>query len=366
MSKPLGVGLIGCGAISGEYLKRARQFPILRVVAAADIKPDVAKAKAAEWGIPKSCSVEELLADPQVEVVLNLTVPKAHGPVALASLDAGKHIYMEKPLAITRADGLAIMAKARDKNLRVGCAPDTFMGSGIQTARHAIDAGRIGRPVAFEAFMMCPGHESWHPSPEFHYQVGGGPMYDMGPYYLTALLNLLGPVKRLCGLATIEIPRRIATSASKYGVVMDVQTPDHVLGLMEFQNGAAGTIVQSFATWHGLNGVLTIHGTEGAIQVPDPNRFDGVVKFRGKDDKDWIDLPPVFSHDYGRAVGLAEMAKAIRSGREFRATGEQGMYVLDLMQGFLDSSEQGRHYQPSTQYLRPQPMPVGKEFGVFA
>ena len=199
-----GCETIGCGAISGEYFKRSQRLPILKYVACADINPEAARQKAAEFGVPKACSVEELLADDDVEIVLNLTIPKVHAPLAMAALKAGKHTYLEKPLATSRKDGLAILAKAKSKKLLVGCAPDTFMGAGLQTARSVIDSGQIGRPVAFTAFMMCPGHEHWHLSPEFHYQVGGGPMFDMGPYYITALINLIGPIRRVSGSTRIR------------------------------------------------------------------------------------------------------------------------------------------------------------------
>jgi predicted dehydrogenase len=368
MAEPVRVGVIGCGAISGAYLRMSEKFPSVAMVACADLFPEAAKKKAQEFNIPRVLSVDELLADPSIEVVLNLTVPKAHAPIALRALDAGKHTYAEKPFAVTREDGQAILAKSKSKKLLVGCAPDTFMGFGIQTARKAIDDGRIGKPVSFTAFMMCPGHETWHPSPEFYYEVGGGPMFDMGPYYLTALLNLLGPVKRVSALATIAIPDRTITSQPKFGKKVTVETPDHYSGAIEFENGAVGTIIQSFATRFPPYGAspIVIYGTEGALQVPDPNRFDGPVKIRRNDDKDWTDLPPVFEHQYGRSVGLADMADAIRTGRPFRASGEQAMVVLDLMQGFLDSSNSGTAYKPVTKYHRPLPMPVGTAFGVLS
>ncbi|HUB27120.1 MAG TPA: Gfo/Idh/MocA family oxidoreductase [Tepidisphaeraceae bacterium] len=365
MDKPVGVGIVGCGAISGEYLKQSKKFPILNVVACADIIPQAAEKKAAEFGVPRACSVKELLADENVEIVLNLAVPKVHASLAMAALNAGKHTYLEKPLAVTRKDGLAILAKAKAKKLQVGCAPDTFMGSGLQTCRKLIDDGAIGRPVAFTAFMMCPGHEHWHPNPEFHYQLGGGPMFDMGPYYLTALLNMLGPVKRLTSLSRIAIPKRTITSPAKFGKVVKVQTPDHVTGSIEFADGAVGVIVQSFATHFGQFGVLTIHGTEGALHLPDPNHFAGPVRLRNKGDAEWKEIPHVFQHDYGRSVGLADMAEAIRNRRAFRASGQQGMVVLDLMQGFLDSSKSGKVYVPKLSYKRPAPLPIGTDFGVF-
>ena len=365
MSKPVGVGVVGCGSISGEYFRLGKQFPNLKWVACADIIPEAAAARAKEYDIPRVCTAEEMLKLDEVDVIVNLTVPKAHAPLAMAALDAGKHTYLEKPLTVTRDQAKALLAKAKQKNLLVGSAPDTFLGSGLQTARKVIDDGTIGRPVAFTASLMWPGHESWHPSPEFHYEIGGGPMFDMGPYYITALMNLLGPVKRITGISSIAIPTRTITSKPKYGKVMQVQTPDHVTGCMEFHSGAVGTIVQSFATHFGVSGVIMIYGTEGTMHVPDPNKFAGSVKIRLKADEDWTEVPPVFSHDYGRSVGLADMAVAIRDGKGFRSTAQQAWAVLDLMQGFLDSSETGRQYLPIVPYERPEPLPANADFGVF-
>jgi predicted dehydrogenase len=365
MANPVGVGVIGCGAISGQYFEAGGRFPNLKFIACADLNPAAAAAAAAKYGVPRHGSVADLLAADDVELVLNLTVPKAHAPVSLAALEAGKHVYLEKPLGLNRQEGEKILETARRKGLLVGCAPDTFLGSGLQTSRRAIDDGRIGRPVAFTAFMMCPGHESWHPSPEFYYEVGGGPMFDMGPYYLTALLNLLGPVKRISGMASIAVPKRTITSQPKSGKTINVETPDHVAGLMEFAGGAVGTIVQSFATHHAPNGTIAIYGTDGTLHVPDPNHFSGPVRLRMKDQADWTELPPFFRHDYGRSVGLADMAGAIRDGRPFRASGAQAMAVLDLMQGFLESSADDRHYHPTAPYQRPVPLPANADFGIF-
>jgi predicted dehydrogenase len=367
MSQPVRIGLIGCGAISGKYLQTSQNFPILQIASCADINPQAAADKAKEFNIPKVQSVEELLNDDSIDVVLNLTVPKAHAPVSLQALQHGKHVYLEKPLAVTRDDGKAIMAEARKRKLSVGCAPDTFLGSGLQTARKAIDDGLIGRPVAFTAFMMCPGHEHWHPSPEFYYEVGGGPMLDMGPYYVTALMNLLGPVKRLSGLANIAIGRRTITSKPKFGKEMIVETPDNIVGSMEFEQGAIGTLFTSFATrfpqYSGDN-PITIFGEEGTLLVSNPNHFDGAIKLRRKDDPDFIELPPVFSHPYERAVGLADMAHAIRGRRPIRASGQQALAVLDVMLGFLDSSDSGKAYRPKIKYKRPAPMPTDLPFGI--
>ncbi|MGA2441019.1 MAG: Gfo/Idh/MocA family oxidoreductase, partial [Tepidisphaeraceae bacterium] len=341
------------------YLRTSRSFPILEIAACADLNRAAAEKEAAEHGVPRVLSVDELLADKSIDVVLNLTVPKAHAPVCLAALQAGKHVYVEKPLAVTRQDGQAILREAKQRKLLVGCAPDTFLGLGLQTARKAIDDGMIGRPVSFLAFMMCAGHEHWHPSPEFYYQAGGGPMLDMGPYYLTALLNCLGPVKRLMGLAAVAIPERTITSDAKRGKKIRVETPDHVTGSIEFEQGAVGTIVTSFATrfaqYDGKH-PITIFGTEGTLLLPDPNGFGGPVKLRGVADADFRELPPLFEHQYERSVGLADMAWAIRKGRAPRASGEQAMAVLDLMLGFLDSSDQGKAYEPVVEYVRPAPL----------
>jgi predicted dehydrogenase len=310
-------------------------------------------------------SLELIRLDPQVDLVLNLTIPKAHLEVTLAALEAGKHVYVEKPLGISRQEGItALETAARVKRL-IGCAPDTFMGSGLQTARSVVDDGRIGRPVAFTATMMCPGHERWHPNPDFYYQPGGGPMFDMGPYYLTALLNLFGPVRRLSGLATVAIPQRTITSSARLGQTITVRTPDHIVGLMEFENGVTGTIIQSFATHHAPGGGMAVYGTEGTMLVPDPNEFSGRVQVRLKDQKDWEDAVPVFRHEYGRSIGLADMVDAISQGRPVRASAEQAMAVLDLMQGFLDSSADGRHVKPSVAYERRAALPPGRAFGVF-
>lgn len=366
MARKVRVGVIGCGAISAAYFKMAPNFPVLEMAACADLDVEKAKARAEEFGIPTVLTPDELLKDDSIEVVLNLTVPKAHAPIALQALENGKHTFAEKPFGVDRVEGLQVLEAGRAKGLRVGCAPDTFMGAGIQTARKVLDEGTIGRPVAFTAFMMGRGHESWHPSPEFYYEVGGGPMFDMGPYYVTALLNLLGPLKRITGGATIAIPERTITSKPKYGKKITVETPDHICGTMEFANGALGTIITSFATafsQHDGKFPITIYGTEGTLKVPDPNGFDGAVQVRNIGDEDWREVPHAFVKGYGRAVGLADMATAIESGRPHRCSAEQAFTVLDVMQGFLDCAATGQSYTPTLAYERPAPMPADLPFG---
>ncbi len=365
MTSPVKVGVIGCGNISGQYFSHAPKFPILEVVACADLNTEAAKAQAEKFGIPQVLSVDELLAHPDIEIVLNLTIPQAHVPIALQAIANGKHTYAEKPLGLDRADAKTLLEAAAARNLRVGCAPDTFLGAGIQTTRKAIDDGLIGKPVAFTAFMMCRGHESWHPSPEFYYAPGGGPMFDMGPYYLTALLNLLGPIKRLTGAASIAIPERTITSQPKHGQKMTVTTPDHIAGTLEFAGGAVGTIITSFATHHAQYDAefpITVYGTDGTLKAPDPNGFDGRVQINTGGG--WEDIPFAFPTGYGRMVGVADMAQAIRSGRPHRASAAQAYTVLDAMQGFLDSSRTGQAYTPTLPYERPAPMPADLPFGI--
>lgn len=368
--KPMTVGVIGCGKISDQYLGEAKKFPILNIVAVADLNRAVAEKQAAAYGVPRVLSVDELIADPAIDITLNLTIPAAHADIAIRSLEAGKHTFAEKPLGVNRAEGERILEAAKRTGKRVGCAPDTFLGSGVQTARKLIDDGAIGRPVAFTAFMMSRGHEHWHPSPAFYYAPGGGPMFDMGPYYLTALLQLLGPMKRVSGFASIAIPERTITSNSPLkGQTIAVTTPDHVAGTIEFANGCVGTIVQSFATraaqYEGKY-PIQIFGDKGTILAPDPNRFDETVRLCQFGEKDaYVDAPTTAVTGYGRAVGLADMASAIRANRPHRASLEQAFAVLDAMQGFLDSSTTGRAVDIAPGYERPPALDGSKGFGQF-
>jgi predicted dehydrogenase len=361
------IGVIGCGAISGQYLSMAKNFPAIEISACADMNPEAAAAKAKEFNIPQAISVEALLADPEIELVINLTIPRAHVPVALQCIEAGKHVYLEKPLGINREEGKALLDAASKKKLRIGCAPDTFMGAGIQMSRKLLDENAIGKPHAFTAFMMGRGHEHWHPSPEFYYDLGGGPMFDMGPYYLTALLQMFGPVKRYMGMTSIAVPQRTITSKPKFGKKVDVVTPDHVMGMMEFESGVTGTIIMSFATpnasYDGAN-PITVFGSAGSMKVPDPNGFDGKVFTRPWDaSTDWAEIPSDFVKGYGRSIGAADMAYAIRAQRPHRASAEQAFAVLDLMQGFLDSSQSGAARTPTVKYHRTAPMRADLPFG---
>jgi predicted dehydrogenase len=360
----IGVGVIGCGNISGIYLENSKKFAVLKVVACADLDMERARARAAQYGVPKACSVEELLADPEIDLVLNLTVPKAHAAVAQAAIQAGKSVYNEKPLAIDRTEGRALMDAARARGVRVGCAPDTFLGGGLQTCRKLIDDGWIGAPVAATAFMMSHGHEHWHPDPGFYYQPGGGPMFDMGPYYLTALVALLGPVRRVTGSTRLTFPERTITSQPKYGTKITVTVPTHVAGLLDFADGTVATIITTFDVWAAELPQIEIYGTEGTLSLPDPNTFGGPVRIRRAGASEWSTLP--LTHGYtanSRGLGVADLAYALRAGRPHRANGELAYHVLDIMQAIHEAAREGRHIDLTSTCDRPAPLPLGLREG---
>ena len=359
MERRVKAGVIGCGNISGAYFKWCKQFPILDIVACSDIDMSRAKAKAAEFGIPKACTVQELLNDAEIQIVTNLTVPKAHAEVNLAAINAGKHAYGEKPFGVTREEGLKTLKTAKEKGVLVGSAPDTFLGGGGQTCRKLIDDGWIGEPVAATAFMTCHGHETWHPDPEFYYLEGGGPMFDMGPYYLTALVNLLGPVKRVTGFSKIAFPERTIYSQPHYGQKIKVRTSTHIAGVTEFANGAIGTIIMSFDIWAANLPRIEIYGSQGSLSVPDPNQFGGTVRIYRFGAEAWGEIPLTHSQNVGRGIGVADMAYALVYGRPHRANGEMAFHVLDVMQAFEEASKTGKHVEITSRCSRPAPLPLG-------
>lgn len=355
------IGIIGCGNISTKYFATAESFRILEVKSCADIRRERAEASAEKYGCA-AASVEELLQDDEIEIVVNLTIPKAHAEVCLAAIGAGKHVFTEKPLAVNRGDGAKILAAAEEAGVRVGSAPGTFLGGGLQTCRKLIDEGAIGRPVAAAAFMMSHGHESWHPDPAYYYKEGAGPMFDMGPYYLTALTTLLGPVTRISGSAGIQIGERTITSQPKYGEKIVVETPDHVAGTLEFANGAIGTIITTFATWHSSLPRIEIYGTEASLSVPDPNTLAGPVRIAPAGQREWEDVELTHGHTESRekwGIAVADMAHAMRADRPHRATGQQAYHVLDLMQGFLETPKEGVYHVTKSTFERPAPLPTG-------
>lgn len=357
---PVKVGIIGCGNISGIYFKAGQTFQVLDIVACADLDISRAEAKAKEHGIPKALTPQELLDDPEIQIVINLTIPNAHFDVCKAALLAGKHVHVEKPLSITREQGQELLAIAKERGLRVGCAPDTFLGGGLQTCRKLIDDGWIGEPIAATAFMLCHGHESWHPDPEFYYKAGGGPMFDMGPYYLTALVSLMGPIRSVMGSTRVTFPERTITSQPKYGTKVVVDVPTHVSGIMNFANGAIGTITTSFDVWSHQHSCIEIYGTEGSMMVPDPNGFGGTVSVRRMGASEWTNIP--LSHGFAensRGIGVADIAYAIQSGRPHRCSGELAYHVLEAMHAFHISSDTRSLYEMESTCVRPAALPMG-------
>jgi predicted dehydrogenase len=361
--RQIGIGIIGCGNISEAYLNSAPKFPLLKVVAVADINEEAARAKAEAHHV-EALSVDALLADPRIEIVLNLTTPQHHVPVALKTLQAGKHAYSEKPLAVRLADGLKLREAARKSGLRVGCAPDTFLGGAHQTARKAIDSGAIGTVNAGSAAMQVPGHELWHPNPDFYYQEGGGPLLDMGPYYLTCLVNLLGSVQSVTGVAKSAYDTRTIASGARAGQTIRVEVPTHISAILSFENGAAITLTTSFDVWkHGHNHI-ELYGSKGSMIVSDPNQFGGVIQVSDKRG-DWQSVDQ--SHIYGdgnyRIIGLADMAQAIVSNRPHRASLDLSLHVLDIMESILVSADQGRRIDLDTRSTRPDMMDDMLPFG---
>jgi predicted dehydrogenase len=359
----IGIGIIGCGNISDAYLKNAGTFPMLRMVACADINMAAAEAKAATYGL-RAMTVADLLADPDVGIVLNLTTPAHHVPVGLQAIAAGKHVYAEKPLAVHLADGLRLAQAARAAGLRVGSAPDTFLGGSHQTARAALDAGAIGAVVAGACTMMVPGHELWHPNPDFYYQPGGGPMLDMGPYYLTALVNMLGPVRAVTGAVSRARPSRTIGSGPRAGQGVTVEVDTHISGILDFANGAQVTITTSFDVWkHGHNHI-ELYGQTGSMIVPDPNRFDGQVMVAERKG-DWQPVP--MAHGYGegnwRILGLADMAQAILTNRPHRASLDLALHVLEIMVAIQESGQEGRRITLAHPADRPAALPTGLAAG---
>ena len=357
--KTIKVAMIGTGDISGIYLKNITEtFTELELVGVCDLVREKADAAAAKWNVPHIYNdMYEAFNDPQVDVILNLTRPYEHYGVTKPALEAGKHVYSEKPLAATFEQGLELAKLAEEKGLMLGGAPDTYLGAGIQTCRKLIDDGYIDEPVGAAAFMICRGHESWHPDPEFYYKFGGGPMLDMGPYYVTALINLLGGVKGLMGRTKKTFAQRTITSAPKRGNVVDVDVPTHVLGIMDFDCGAVGTIFTTFDVYNEGQARLEVYGTKGTLICPDPNTFGGPIKLLRPEQGGLMEMPLVFDYaENSRALGLADMARAILTGRDFRASYKQTLHVLEIMTGFEKASDKNGYIELTTHFDRVQPM----------
>ncbi|CAG6398268.1 Gfo/Idh/MocA family oxidoreductase [Streptomyces cocklensis] len=334
---PVGIALIGAGVISTQYLTALSTFPDVRVLAVADLDVERARAAADTYGVPAAGDVASVLAIPEVEIVVNLTIPAAHAEVAGAALQAGKHVYGEKPLALAPADGAKILAEAQAAGLRVGSAPDTFLGAGLQSAARALSSGAIGEPVAVTAVTQGPGPESWHPNPEFLFQYGAGPLFDIGPYYLTALVALLGPVSRVSATARQARAERVIGSGPKAGTSFAVEVPTHVQALLDFASGPSASATFSFDSAVSRR-MIEITGTEGTLSLPDPNTFEGPLQVRAFGEEEWRDLP-VTGSVAGRGMGVLDMARAVRGGDEHRASGELAQHVLELMSTITESAE---------------------------
>ena len=368
MTDKLGIGIIGCGNISAAYFRLAPLFRGLEVRACTDLNMSAAKARAAEFGV-RAQAIDDLLASDAIDVVINLTIPDAHYAVTSKALEAGKHVYSEKPFVLTVEEGLHLKALADGKGLRVGSAPDTFLGGAHQFARKLIDDGALGRVTAGTAFVLGHGMESWHPNPDFFFLPGGGPMLDMGPYYIANLVNLIGPVKRVAALTGMATETRTLTAEGpRKGETIPVRTPTNVQALLEFASGATVMLGTSWDVWAHRHGNMELYGTEGTLFVPDPNWFGGTVELAGRNGR--IAAVAQWDHPFGvpndkrasgayanyRTAGLADMAMAILEGRDARCALDRALHGIDVMTSILKSGEMGAFVDLQTTCTRPAPL----------
>ncbi|MFV0362045.1 MAG: Gfo/Idh/MocA family protein [Suipraeoptans sp.] len=384
MNKKVNIGIIGCGTISNTYLKNLTEhFDNLTVIACADMFIEKAKETQESFNIPTSCTVDEILANPEVELIVNLTIPAAHYSINMQALKSGKHVYCEKPLALSLTDALELTNYASTHSLKIGSAPDTFLGAGIQTCISLIEEGCIGTPTGFTANMVSPGHELWHPAPEFYYKEGAGPMLDMGPYYLTALVAILGPISQLSCFSKTSRNERITRSRN-----ISVEVPTHYAGIMKMQNGAIGNVNMSFDVWNSDLPLLEIYGTKGSIKVPDPNLFNGkvtlfdgekmanivedvdgtpfdrIVKMHTCSDECSSEISHLFpsSEDERlnmRGMGVADMAQSIIDNRSSRISADVSCHIVEALCSFDIASKNKEVYTMTTTCERPDPMPTG-------
>lgn len=353
----IGVGIIGAGTISDTYLENLTSFPDLQVLAVADLDTSRAAAQAAKYGVERSGPVSVVLDDPAIELVVNLTIPAAHVEVGLAAVDAGKHVWSEKPLALDRLSARKLLDRARERDLRVACAPDTLLGAGLQTARRAVADGRIGELMTALVLFQGPGPESWHPAPEFLFQAGGGPLLDMGPYYLTTLVHLFGPVSKVTGAGGKARATRVIGSGPRAGTEFPVTVPTSVTALVEFAGGGSAQVVFSFDSALRRNGFLEVSGTTGTAVLPDPNRFDGVTTLHLLDRPEPEELTAQ-GHTASRGTGALELARAIQAGEPERASGDLAYHVLDVMLSIDESISSGRSVTVESTATIPPPLPV--------
>ena len=347
------IGIVGTGNISGIYLENAAKLGY-EVLAVSDLDLERAQAQATQYGVPHALSVDDLLAHPDIEIVLNLTIPAAHGPIALRSLEAGKHVYNEKPLASTLEEAKKMLERAAQKGLRVGCAPDTFLGAGFQIAREQLEGGIIGQPVHASALMASVGPEGWHPDPSFFFQPGAGPLFDMGPYYLTALISLFGSVSSVFATVKSTHTERTVGSGPKAGQSVPVNTPTHVSGVLNFESGLSASLTMSFDMVPGSAPLLEVYGTKGSLTLPDPNTFGGPLETHSvTGEKIELSLNKPFG-DNSRGLGLADMAQAIQEGRPHLASGQLAYHVLETMFKLLESGEAGKLMTLESKVVRPE------------
>jgi len=377
MTKELGVGILGCGNISTTYFSLSPLFKGIKVLACADLNPAAAEAKANEYGV-KAQTVEALLANDEIDVIVNLTIPDAHFPVSKAILESGKHVYSEKPLTVTLEEGKQLQALAKSKGLAVGCAPDTFLGGAHQLARAYIDGGGVGRITSGTCHVMNPGMEMWHPNPGFFFLNGGGPILDLGPYYIANLINFLGPVKRVAALTSMANKTRTVTSEPLNGTIIPVETPTNIHALLEFAEGATITLSASWDVWSHRHANMELYGTEGSIYVPDPNFFGGVVEASGRNK----DIQPLkdWDHPFGKAnqehpngpranyrtAGLADMAVALIEGRDIRCSIDRALHVVDVMTSILKSGAEGNFVATTTTCTKPAALGIEEALALLA
>jgi predicted dehydrogenase len=357
-SGPLGGAVVGCGTISDEYLRNLTSFPDLNVLFCADLDLARAKEQAARYGVGASGTLAQALEYPGVELVVNLTLPVAHADVAADAVAAGKHVWNEKPLTTSPDTGRALLAQAARAGVRVGCAPDTVLGAGLQTARRLIGQGAIGAPQTALTLMQSPGPESWHPSPEFLFQPGAGPLFDLGPYYFSALATIFGPASRVAAVGRQAAATRVIGSGPKAGTEFGVGVPTHVGALVEYEGGGAASLMFSFDSPLSRQGFVEITGTEGTMAVPDPNRFDGDIKIHGRDHErgHWETIPSAGA-SAGRGLGVLDLARGLRTGVPHRATGQLAEHVLEVMVA-VQASLEGAAFEPvDSAFVVPPPLP---------